>query len=143
MTQLNETTDIVIVGAGPTGLTAAVRLAQLGVPHVVLDAGAEPSRTSKAALVHASSLEVLAELGVAEALVDAGRRLHSIVMVDRGRVLVRVRLTELPTPFPYGLSVPQSTTEALLVERLARLGGSVRRRSSATTRPRSCCPRTV
>ena len=54
MTQLNETTDIVIVGAGPTGLTAAVRLAQLGVPHVVLDAGAEPSRTSKAALVHAS-----------------------------------------------------------------------------------------
>ncbi len=133
MTQLNETTDIVIVGAGPTGLTAAVRLAQLGVPHVVLDAGAEPSRTSKAALVHASSLEVLAELGVAEALVDAGRRLHSIVMVDRGRVLVRVRLTELPTPFPYGLSVPQSTTEALLVERLARLEGSVRRRSRVDT----------
>ena len=130
---MDETTEIVIVGAGPTGLTAAVRLAQLGVPHVVLDAADAPSQTSKAALVHASSLEILAELGVADALVTAGRRLHSIVMVDRGRRLVRVRLTELPTPFPFGLSVPQSTTEALLVERLARLGGSVRRRSQVHT----------
>ena len=61
-----ERTDVVIVGAGPTGLTAAVRLAQLGVPHVVLDAAAAPTTTSKAALVHASSLELLAELGVAD-----------------------------------------------------------------------------
>ena len=87
MTQPNETTDVVIVGAGPTGLTAAVRLAQLGVPaRRARRQAAEPSRTSKAALVHASSLEILAELGVADALVAAGQRLHSIVMVDRGRV---------------------------------------------------------
>jgi 2-polyprenyl-6-methoxyphenol hydroxylase-like FAD-dependent oxidoreductase len=127
MNEPTESTDVVIVGAGPTGLTAAVRLAQLGVPHVVLDVAAEPSRTSKAALVHASSLEILAELGVADALVAAGQRLHSIVMVDRGRPLVRIRLTELPTAYPFGLGVPQSTTEALLIDRLAELGGSVRR----------------
>ena len=130
---MSETTEVVIVGAGPTGLTAAVRLAQLGVPHVVLDAAEAPSRTSKAALVHASSLEVLGELGVAEALVAAGQRLHSIVMVDRGRRLVRVRLTELPTRYPFGLSVPQSTTEALMIDELTRLGGSVRRRHRVHT----------
>jgi ABC-type multidrug transport system fused ATPase/permease subunit len=58
-----ETTEVVVVGAGPTGLTAAIRLAELGVPHMVLDAAAEPTCTSKAALVHASTLELLAELG--------------------------------------------------------------------------------
>ena len=88
MTQLNETTDIVIVGAGPTGLTAAVRLAQLGVPHVVLDAAAEPSRTSKAALVHASSLEMLAELGVAD---GTGRRRTAAAQHRHGRPRARAR----------------------------------------------------
>jgi 2-polyprenyl-6-methoxyphenol hydroxylase-like FAD-dependent oxidoreductase len=54
---------VVIAGAGPTGLTAAVRLTDLGIATVVLDAVAAPTRTSNAALLHASSLELLAELG--------------------------------------------------------------------------------
>jgi 2-polyprenyl-6-methoxyphenol hydroxylase-like FAD-dependent oxidoreductase len=49
-----ENTEVVIVGAGPTGLTAAVRLAQLGIPYVLLDARAESTSTSNAALVHAA-----------------------------------------------------------------------------------------
>src|SRR4051794_9959049 len=122
-----EQTDVVVVGAGPTGLTAAVRLAQLGIPHVVLDAAPAPTTTSKAALVHASSLELLAELGVADDLVAAGQVMHRIVMVDRGRPLVRVDLTGLPSSYPFALGVPQSTTEALLLRRLHELGGSVRR----------------
>jgi 2-polyprenyl-6-methoxyphenol hydroxylase-like FAD-dependent oxidoreductase len=119
-----EEAEVVIVGAGPTGLTAAVRLAELGVPHVVLDAAAAPTQTSNAALVHASTLEILAELGVADELVDAGGKVNRIVMVDRGRVLARVGLTGIPSGYPFALGVPQSTTEEIL---LRRLNGLVRR----------------
>lgn len=122
-----ETTEVVVVGAGPTGLTAAIRLAELGVPHVVLDAAAEPTRTSKAALVHASTLELLAELGTGDELVAAGRRIRRIVIVDQGRVLTRIDLTDVPSRYPFALGVPQSTTERVLLRRLAALDGSVRR----------------
>ncbi|WP_410567256.1 FAD-dependent monooxygenase [Amycolatopsis sp. cmx-4-61] len=128
-----ERTEVVIVGAGPTGLTAAVRLAALGVPHVVLDSALEPTRTSNAALVHAATIELLAALGLGEELVRAGRRVHRIGMVDRGRPLVRVGLTGLPSRYPFALGVPQSTTEQLLLHRLAELGGSVRRGHRVTS----------
>jgi 2-polyprenyl-6-methoxyphenol hydroxylase-like FAD-dependent oxidoreductase len=121
-------TEVLVVGAGPTGLTAAVRLAQLGVPHVVLDAAASPTPTSKAALVHASTLELLAELDVADALIDAGRVMRQIAVLDRGRPLLRLRLDRLPTRYPFALGVPQSTTEQLLLARHETLGGTVLRR---------------
>ena len=127
MPQQLEQTEVVIVGAGPTGLTAALRLAQLRIPHVVVDARAAPTLTSNAALVHASSLELLAELGVGDELVAAGRVIRRIVMVDRGRPLARIELADLPTRYAFALGVPQSTTEALLLRRLGELGGSVRR----------------
>jgi 2-polyprenyl-6-methoxyphenol hydroxylase-like FAD-dependent oxidoreductase len=122
-----ETTEVVVVGAGPTRLTAAIRLAELGVPHVVLDPAAEPTRTSKAALVHASKQELLAELGAGDELVAAGRRIRRIVIVDRGRVLTRIDLSNVPSRYPFALGVPQSTTERVLLRRLAALDGSVRR----------------
>jgi 2-polyprenyl-6-methoxyphenol hydroxylase-like FAD-dependent oxidoreductase len=122
-----EVTDVLIVGAGPTGLTAAARLAELEVPCLVLDAADAPTQTSKAALVHASTLELLAELGVGDELVEAGREIHRIVMADRARVLARVDLTGIPSKYPFALSVPQCTTEEILLRRLASLGGSVRR----------------
>jgi 2-polyprenyl-6-methoxyphenol hydroxylase-like FAD-dependent oxidoreductase len=128
-----EHTTVVIVGAGPTGLTAAVRLAQLGIPYVLLDAAPAPTSTSNAALVHASTLEILAELGLGDALVAAGRRMDRIVMVDRGRPLVRVSFTNLPSRYAFALGVPQSTTEELLLRRLAELAGSVRRRHRVRT----------
>jgi len=71
MTTQTETTDVVVVGAGPTGLTMAARLAQLGVAHVVVDANAGPTRESRATLVHAATLEILDELGVADELIAA------------------------------------------------------------------------
>jgi 2-polyprenyl-6-methoxyphenol hydroxylase-like FAD-dependent oxidoreductase len=123
-----EGTSVLIIGAGPTGLTAAVRLAQLGIPYLILDAGTGPTQTSKAALVHASTIELFSELGAADELVAAGRKLHRIVMVDRERTLARVDLTGIPSSYPFALGVPQSVTEDILVQRLASLGGSIRRR---------------
>jgi 2-polyprenyl-6-methoxyphenol hydroxylase-like FAD-dependent oxidoreductase len=133
VTPRSESTDVVVVGAGPTGLTAALRLHQLGIACVVLDAAPGPSETSKAALVHASTVELFAELGLGEALIEAGRKVHRIVMLERGRRLAQVDLTHLPTKYPFALGVPQSITEGLLMRRLAEARGSVRRRHRVTS----------
>jgi 2-polyprenyl-6-methoxyphenol hydroxylase-like FAD-dependent oxidoreductase len=126
-TRQPELTDVAIVGAGPTGLVAAVRLAQLGISYILLDARPGPTLTSNAALVHASTIELLAELEVGDRLVDRGQVMRRIVMVDRGRPLISIQLDDLPSSYPFALGVPQSTTEELLARRLDALGGSVRR----------------
>ncbi|BCJ34232.1 pentachlorophenol monooxygenase [Actinocatenispora thailandica] len=125
--------DVVVVGAGPAGLTAAIRLAELGLVPVLLDAAGEPTRTSNASLVHASTLEILAELGMADELVAAGRRIHRLVLADWGRRVTAIDLTTVRSGYPFALSVPQSSTERLLLARLRQLGGSVRRRHRVET----------
>ncbi|MDQ2847505.1 MAG: FAD-dependent monooxygenase [Actinomycetota bacterium] len=62
--RLRAASRIVVVGAGPAGLAAAVTLAAAGIDHLVLDQQAESANTSRAAVVHARTLEVLDELGV-------------------------------------------------------------------------------
>src|SRR5215468_613643 len=119
--------DVVIVGAGPTGLTAAARLAQLGVAHVVVDADVGPTRESRAALLHAATLEILDEVGVAGELIAAGVRVNRIGFCDRGRIIARIGLAGVPSRYQFALGVPQSTTEQVLVARLGALGGSIRR----------------
>src|SRR5215470_18306715 len=122
-----EVTDVAVVGAGPTGLALAVRLAQAGVAHVVVDAGAGPTGESRAALVHAATLEILDELDVAGELIAAGVRVNRIGFCDRGRVIASIGLAGVPSRYQFALGVPQSTTEQVLLERLAVLGGSIRR----------------
>src|SRR5262250_2800097 len=119
-------TDVAVVGAGPTGLAMAVRLAQLGVAHVVVDANAGPTRESRATLVHAATLELLDELDVADELIAAGRRVNRIGFSDRGRVIARIGLAGVPSRYRFALGVPQSTTEQMLAGRLAALGGIIR-----------------
>src|SRR5215831_11378267 len=126
MTAPAEVTEVVVVGAGPTGLTLAVRLAQLRVPHVVVDANAGPVRESRATLVHAATLEILDELGAAGELIAAGVRVNRIGFCDRGRVIASIVLAGVPSRYRFALGVPQSTTEQVLVGRLAALGGSIR-----------------
>jgi 2-polyprenyl-6-methoxyphenol hydroxylase-like FAD-dependent oxidoreductase len=121
-----EVTDVAVVGAGPTGLALAARLAQLGVAHVVVDADAGPTRESRAALVHAATLEILDELGVVGELIAAGVRVNRIGFCDRGCVIASIGLAGVPSRYRFALGVPQSTTERALAARLAALGGSIR-----------------
>ena len=67
-------TEVAIVGAGPTGLALAVTLASAGVDFVIVDRLAEGANTSRAAVVHARTLEVLDELGAADELIAAASR---------------------------------------------------------------------
>lgn len=117
--------DVLIVGAGPTGLSAAAALLQHGRRVMVLDAQAHGANTSRAAVVHAHTLEVLERIGVAERMVAAGLHATQFSIRDRDRVLVPVRFDRLPTRYPYTLMISQAETEAILRARLAELGGQV------------------
>jgi 2-polyprenyl-6-methoxyphenol hydroxylase-like FAD-dependent oxidoreductase len=127
VTALPTTTDVVIVGAGPTGLTLAATLATSGVGFVLLDRLSEGANTSRAAVVHARTLEVLEPLGVTERMRAEGVIVPRFTVRDRDRALLTVRFDRLPTRYPYTLMIPQSRTEAILADRLRELGGQVRR----------------
>ncbi|MFD0272012.1 FAD-dependent oxidoreductase [Streptomyces sp. NPDC127106] len=126
-------TDVAIVGAGPTGLALAVTLAEAGVDFVLLDRQAEGANTSRAAVVHARTLEVFDELDPSGAL--------SAELIGRGVPVSRFRVRDGARPVaslsfdglrgrtqhPYALMVPQYETEAVLLARLRALGGDVHR----------------
>jgi 2-polyprenyl-6-methoxyphenol hydroxylase-like FAD-dependent oxidoreductase len=127
MSTLPETTDVVIVGAGPTGLTLAGILARERVPFVLVDRLAEGANTSRAAVVHSRTLEVLEELEVTDRLRRDGIVVPRFTLRDRDRVLLTIDFSGLPTRYPYTLMIPQNATEALLLGRLRELGGEVQR----------------
>jgi 2-polyprenyl-6-methoxyphenol hydroxylase-like FAD-dependent oxidoreductase len=127
-----STTDVLIVGAGPTGLTLATTLATRGVRPTVVDQQAEGANTSRAAVVHARTLEVLEGIGVADRLTARGIHAPRFTVRDRDRVLVPVRFDHLPTRYPYSLMVSQAVTEATLLERFVELGGQVSRPHTVT-----------
>ncbi|MGR6316413.1 FAD-dependent monooxygenase [Micromonospora soli] len=124
---LPEHTDVLVVGAGPTGLAVAVTLAGHGVRATVIDRLASPPVTSRAAVVHAGTLEVLDRIGVAAPLVTRGLSATRFTVRDRDRVLLTIPFDRLPSRYPYALMVSQAETEAVLADRLAALGGRVLR----------------
>lgn len=126
-------TDVLIVGAGPTGLAAAVALRSRGVTATVVDRQAAGANTSRAAVVNARTLEVLEGFDVARRLVKEGVQAPRFTIRDRGRILIPVDFSGLPTDYPYSLMVSQATTERLLLERLEELGGSVLRPKTLTS----------
>ena len=126
-------TDVLIVGAGPTGLTLAVSLVSRGIATTLVDRQAAGANTSRAAVVNARSLEVLEGLDVARRLVKEGIPAPVFTIRDRKRTLIQIDFSALPTEYPYSLMVPQSTTERLLLDRLAELGGNALRPKTLTT----------
>lgn len=132
MTHLPETADIVIVGAGPTGLALAAELRRRGLAPVLLDQQAEGANTSRAAVVHAHTLEVLEPLGVVPDLLREGIEVPIFHIRDRDRVLMRADFSQLPTRYNYSLMCPQNRTEAVLLARLRALGGDVTRPARVT-----------
>jgi len=125
-------TDVLVVGAGPTGLTLGASLVSRGIEATVVDRQAAGANTSRAAVVNARTLEVLEDLDVARRLVKEGVQAPRFTIRDGKRTLIPVDFSVLPTAYPYSLMVPQSTTERLLLDRLVELGGSVVRPKTLT-----------
>jgi 2-polyprenyl-6-methoxyphenol hydroxylase-like FAD-dependent oxidoreductase len=120
-----ESTNVLVVGAGPTGLTSAAALTARGVHTTLVDAQPEGANTSRAAAVAARTLEVLEEIDVSERLVKNGIQARNFSIRDHGRVLIALDFSGLPTNYPYTLMISQADTERLLLERLEELGGRV------------------
>jgi 2-polyprenyl-6-methoxyphenol hydroxylase-like FAD-dependent oxidoreductase len=131
---MNEAqTDVLVVGAGPTGLTLASELLRHGLTVRIVDAAEAPSPWSRAVAVHARTLEVLSQMGCADALVARGQKLRGATLWSAGEALARVEFDELDTSFPYVLCLSQQETEAVLHDALAARGGAVERGVSLTS----------
>lgn len=118
-------TDVLIVGAGPTGLTAATHLARDGVKHVIVDAQSAGENTSRAAVVHARTLEVLEPLDVTPRLCEIGIKATRFTVRDHDSILISIDFESLATKYPYTLMISQADTERILLERHRELGGKV------------------
>lgn len=124
--------QVLIVGAGPTGLVLALWLTKLGVSVRIIDRTAEPGTTSRALGVHARTLELYRQLDMANAVVARGVRVGGVNLWTGGVKAARVPFGEVGeglTPFPYFLIFPQDAHERLLIERLSACGVQVERQT--------------
>jgi 2-polyprenyl-6-methoxyphenol hydroxylase-like FAD-dependent oxidoreductase len=127
-----EHVEVAVVGAGPTGLALGCVLQQAGVNVLLADQAILGTNESRAAVVHARTLEVLDGLDVTRRMLAEGVVVPTFSLRNGSRRLARIDFSGLPTPYPYTLMLPQSRTEAILTARLGELGGRVRRPYTAT-----------
>ncbi|MFC9327094.1 FAD-dependent monooxygenase [Kitasatospora sp. NPDC057015] len=120
-------TDVLVVGAGPVGLTAAAELRRHGVDCRIVDKLAEPQPYAKAVGVQPRTLEIWDTMGLAREALDAALPMRGQLIFVDGKPGPRIEM-ELPADIPYGFAaIPQYTTERLLADHLARFGTRVER----------------
>jgi 2-polyprenyl-6-methoxyphenol hydroxylase-like FAD-dependent oxidoreductase len=125
METLNENVDVLVVGAGPAGMSLAAELMRLGVSAAIVDRQASGANTSRACVIHARTLEVLEPLGVTPQLIERGIKVPIFRIRGRDRALVTIDFSELASAYPFTLMLPQDRTERVLLATLERLGGRV------------------
>ena len=121
-------TDVLVVGAGPVGLTLAADLLRRGVDVRVIDQAAAPASTSRATSITPRTLEVLDDLGVADALVETGVRITDTEAYDGASLTFRISFPPTDTTrFPFLLNTSQRRTEEVLTDLVVASGGGVER----------------
>jgi 2-polyprenyl-6-methoxyphenol hydroxylase-like FAD-dependent oxidoreductase len=118
---------VLIVGAGPTGLTAALELSRLGIGVRIVDRAPERSLTSRALGIQARTVELLRVRGVGDEMLQLGNRARATTLYSRGEKLAAIELHRMPSQFNYVLLLAQSDTERLVTEQLSRQGIKVER----------------
>src|SRR5579872_2246805 len=124
--------DVLVVGAGPTGLVLALWLTRLGVRVRIIDKTAEPGTTSRALAVQARTLEFYNQIGLAAEVIERGRKVTAVNLWVAGKKAAHAVFGALGagiSPFPYALVFPQDEHERLLIAHLARANVQVERRT--------------
>jgi len=128
----NKDSDILIVGAGPTGLVLALWLTRLGVRVRIIDKAPEPGTTSRAVAVQARTLELYRQIGIADEVVARGLKMPAANLWTAGTCAAHVVFGDIGaglSPYPFPLIFPQDEHEQLLIAHLAELGVDVERRT--------------
>lgn len=128
MRMLESHTEVLVIGAGPTGLFFAGELARHGVRARIIDASPTPHTQTRATGIQPAVLEVLHRSGVVEKFLEEGVPVKGLRILDRDsrEVFVSAR-AQIGTPYPFARSMPQWRTEHILAERLAAFSIEVER----------------
>ncbi|WP_411823134.1 FAD-dependent monooxygenase [Leptospira sp. 'Mane'] len=120
-------TDVLISGAGPTGLFAACQLAHLGISFRIVEKNRAFSNFSRALAIQARTLELFDQIGIAEKTISLGEKVKGILLLFKNKMVFGdlENQGKETTPFPFVLILPQDKTEKILAERLEELGGKV------------------
>ena len=125
---MNADTDVLVVGAGPTGLMLANQLARRGVHALIIDRHTGPSVQTRALGVQARTLEIYAHLGIVERALDLGKRASGANIWVQGRRAARIPLGDIGrdlSPYPFLLILGQDDNERLLGDALRIHGAAV------------------
>lgn len=116
---------VLIVGAGPVGLALGVELARRQVRYRLIDKKTGPSTHSKALAIFQRTLEVFEAMGVTGPVLEQGQHLYGGLFYQNDRRVLELSFDSLPSSYAFVISLPQSQTERILLERLQALGGQV------------------
>jgi len=121
-------TDVLIVGAGPTGLMLANQLGRRGVRVMIIDRHSGPAQQSRAMAVHARTLEIYSNLGIAKRAIELGRRGNGANMWANGKLTAHIPLGDIGksiSPFPFVLMLGQDDNEHIMGDHLRNWGLAV------------------
>jgi 2-polyprenyl-6-methoxyphenol hydroxylase-like FAD-dependent oxidoreductase len=121
--------QVLIIGAGPVGLTMAAELVRYGVSVRIVDKAAHRTDKSKAVVLWSRTLELLDRAGCTDGLVAAGNKVDAANIVVGKTVIGHINISGVDSPYPFALMLPQSDTERQLGEHLGRLGVTVQRQT--------------
>jgi 2-polyprenyl-6-methoxyphenol hydroxylase-like FAD-dependent oxidoreductase len=120
-------TQVLVVGAGPTGLLLTAELCRRGIDCRLIDAFADTQHWDRATVVHPRSLEVFESLGIVDRFLDAGVPQRSARLHSKGEVVAELDFSASGAPYPYNLGLSEEMTETFLGDHLHDQGGSVER----------------
>src|SRR5437868_5819047 len=118
---MNTQTQVVIIGAGPTGLSMAVQLLRYNIDFIILEKNEKTTPYSKAIVIQARTMEIFDQLGLAPKALQEGRITTAMNIFYKGKKRLSFNIKGLgegATAFPYALSLEQSKTEKLLADYL-------------------------